>query len=149
MKRVRHPNIITFHDSWYSNGELVFITEMMTSGTLREYQTSLQSLSLTFYSYVSKLKNVNIKIIRRWGRQLLRGLSYLHGHAPPIIHRDIKCDNIFINGSHGEVKIGDMGTAKMRFGKKYTVIGIHFSSFDLGFVKENFGFCRHSRVYGA
>ena len=55
-----------------------------------------------------------------------------------IIHRDLKvslcclfyfkaneyqCDNIFINGAHGEVKIGDMGTAKSRMGKKYTVIG--------------------------
>jgi WNK lysine deficient protein kinase len=36
LNRVRHPNIITFMDSWYTNGELVFITEMMTSGTLRE-----------------------------------------------------------------------------------------------------------------
>ncbi|CAG8564363.1 5713_t:CDS:2, partial [Acaulospora colombiana] len=34
-----------------------------------------------------------------------------------------QCDNIFINGAHGEVKIGDMGTAKMKLGKKYTVIG--------------------------
>lgn len=37
LKKVRHPNIITFHDSWYSNGEFVFISELMTSGTLREY----------------------------------------------------------------------------------------------------------------
>lgn len=47
----------------------------------------------------------------------------MHSNDPPIIHRDIKCDNIFINGAHGEVKIGDMGTAKMKLGKKYTVIG--------------------------
>ena len=40
LKRVRHPNIITFLDSWYTSGELVFITEMMTSGTLREYATA-------------------------------------------------------------------------------------------------------------
>lgn len=73
--------------------------------------------------YIKKLKNPSIKIIKRWARQILKGLIYLHSHSPPIIHRDIKCDNIFINGSHGEVKIGDMGTAKMRFGKKYTVIG--------------------------
>ena len=64
-----------------------------------------------------------MKIIKRWARQILKGLHYLHSQSPPIIHRDIKCDNIFINGSHGEVKIGDMGTAKMKFGKKYTVIG--------------------------
>jgi len=125
LKRVRHPNIITFLDSWYSNGELVFITEMMTSGTLREYGDHHgQYLQLSF-SYVGKLKKPSMKIVKRWGKQLLKGLFYLHSHSPPIIHRDIKCDNIFINGSHGELKIGDMGTAKMKFGKKYTVIGIY------------------------
>lgn len=36
LKRVRHPNIINFHDSWYKDGEFVFISELMTSGTLRE-----------------------------------------------------------------------------------------------------------------
>jgi WNK lysine deficient protein kinase len=35
----------------------------------------------------------------------------LHSHDPPIIHRDLKCDNIFINGNQGEVKIGDLGLA--------------------------------------
>ena len=81
----------------------------MTSGTLREY--------------IAKFKTPSIKIIKRWARQILKGLAYLHSHNPSIIHRDIKCDNIFVNGSHGEIKIGDMGTAKMKFGKKYTVIG--------------------------
>jgi WNK lysine deficient protein kinase len=38
---------------------------------------------------------------------------YLHGHTPPIIHRDLKCDNIFINGSEGVVKIGDLGLATL------------------------------------
>lgn len=36
LKRVRHPNIIQFHDCWFQNSEFVFITELMTSGTLRE-----------------------------------------------------------------------------------------------------------------
>ncbi|RUP19793.1 hypothetical protein BC936DRAFT_139289 [Jimgerdemannia flammicorona] len=111
LKSVRHPNIITFHDAWFNNnsGEFVFITELMTSGTLREY--------------IRKLSLPNMKIVKRWSRQILKGLVYLHGHEPPIIHRDIKCDNVFINGAHGEVKIGDMGTAEMKLGKKYTVIG--------------------------
>ncbi|KAG0340195.1 hypothetical protein BG000_000447 [Podila horticola] len=109
LKRVRHPNIINFHDCWYSNTEFIFITELMTSGTLREY--------------IRKLQSPNLKVIKRWCRQILKGLIYLHSYDPPIIHRDIKCDNIFINGAHGEVKIGDMGTAKMKIGKKYTVIG--------------------------
>ncbi|KAI8883917.1 kinase-like protein [Backusella circina FSU 941] len=109
LKSVRHPNIIAFHDAWYHKNEFVFITELMTSGTLREY--------------IRKLSLPNIKIVKRWSRQILKGLAYLHGYNPPIIHRDIKCDNIFINGAHGEVKIGDMGTAEMKMGKKYTIIG--------------------------
>ena len=28
-----------------------------------------------------------------------------------MIHRDLKCDNIFVNGHQGEVKIGDLGLA--------------------------------------
>ncbi|CAO0802029.1 unnamed protein product [Mucor circinelloides] len=109
LKSVRHPNIIAFHDAWYQKNEFVFVTELMTSGTLREY--------------IRKLSLPNIKIVKRWSRQILKGLAYLHGYNPSIIHRDIKCDNIFINGAHGEVKIGDMGTAEMKMGKKYTIIG--------------------------
>ncbi|KAG2184902.1 hypothetical protein INT43_000815 [Umbelopsis isabellina] len=118
LKSVRHPNIIAFHDAWYSNNEFVFVTELMTSGTLREY--------------IRKLSLPNIKIVKRWSRQILKGLAYLHGHEPAIIHRDIKCDNIFINGAHGEVKIGDLGSADanaverstfMSTAKRYTVIG--------------------------
>ncbi|KAI9301269.1 kinase-like domain-containing protein [Cunninghamella echinulata] len=110
LKSVRHPNIIALHDAWYEENEFVFVTELMTSGTLREYIRKLQPLP-------------NLKIVKRWSRQILKGLMYLHDHHPPIIHRDIKCDNIFINGAHGEVKIGDMGTAEMKMGKKYTLIG--------------------------
>ena len=37
LKKVRHPNIIQFHDCWFQNNEFIIITELMTSGTLREY----------------------------------------------------------------------------------------------------------------
>ncbi|KAK6142684.1 hypothetical protein DH2020_023032 [Rehmannia glutinosa] len=52
-----------------------------------------------------------MKAIKNWARQILRGLDYLHSQNPPVIHRDLKCDNIFVNGNHGEVKIGDLGLA--------------------------------------
>ena len=47
-------------------------------------------------------------------RQLLNALDYLHHLSPPIIHRDLKCDNIFMNGSTGEVRLGDFGLARAR-----------------------------------
>uniref|UniRef100_A0A0E0F1T8 non-specific serine/threonine protein kinase n=1 Tax=Oryza meridionalis TaxID=40149 RepID=A0A0E0F1T8_9ORYZ len=53
------------------------------------------------------------KSIRRavaaWARAILRGLAYLHARG--VIHRDLKCDNIFVNGHLGQVKIGDLGLA--------------------------------------
>lgn len=53
---------------------------------------------------------MKLKILKIWGKQILQGLQKLHAQDPPIVHRDIKCDNIFINGTtEGEVKIGDLG----------------------------------------
>ncbi|KAI5069177.1 hypothetical protein GOP47_0015478 [Adiantum capillus-veneris] len=99
LKTLKHRNIIKFHHSWVDTkaNRINFITELFTSGTLRQYR--------------KRHKHVDLKAVKNWCRQILRGLLYLHSHDPPIIHRDLKCDNIFINGNHGEVKIGDLGLA--------------------------------------
>lgn len=66
-----------------------------------------------------------MKAVKGWARQILTGLDYLHSHNPPVIHRDLKCDNIFINGNQGEVKIGDLGLATvMQQANAKSVIGI-------------------------
>lgn len=99
LKTLKHRNIMKFYTSWVdtTNRNINFVTEMFTSGTLRQYR--------------QKHKRVNIRAVKHWCRQILRGLLYLHSHDPPVIHRDLKCDNIFINGNQGEVKIGDLGLA--------------------------------------
>ena len=38
----------------------------------------------------------------------------MHTRTPPVIHRDLKCDNIFITGPTGSVKIGDLGLATLK-----------------------------------
>ncbi|GER53191.1 kinase family protein [Striga asiatica] len=99
LKTLKHKNIIKFYNSWVDtrNEHINFITEIFTSGTLRQYR--------------KKHKHVDVRALKKWSRQILEGLSYLHGHDPPVIHRDLKCDNIFVNGNQGEVKIGDLGLA--------------------------------------
>ncbi|XP_019181919.1 PREDICTED: probable serine/threonine-protein kinase WNK3 [Ipomoea nil] len=99
LKTLKHKNIIKFYNSWVDtkNENINFITEIFTSGTLRQYR--------------KKHKKVEVRALKNWSRQILEGLSYLHSHDPPIIHRDLKCDNIFVNGNQGEVKIGDLGLA--------------------------------------
>ncbi|GLC59589.1 hypothetical protein PLESTB_001503500 [Pleodorina starrii] len=97
LKQLKHKNIMTFYDSWLDNknNTVNFITELFTSGTLRQYR--------------KKHKHIDEQVLKRWAWQILQGLVYLHGHNPPIIHRDLKCDNIFVNGTSGVIKIGDLG----------------------------------------
>ena len=84
---------------------------------------------MLLFRYRKKHKNVDLKAIKNWAKQILRGLHYLHSHNPPIIHRDLKCDNIFVNGNNGEVKIGDLGLAiVMQQPTARSVIGIHLIS---------------------
>ncbi|XP_027334840.1 probable serine/threonine-protein kinase WNK10 [Abrus precatorius] len=99
LKSLKHENIIKFYNSWIDDRQKTvnMITELFTSGNLRQYR--------------KRHKYVEMKAIKGWARQILQGLVYLHGHKPPIIHRDLKCDNIFVNGNQGEVKIGDLGLA--------------------------------------
>ena len=33
----------------------------------------------------------------------------MHSSKPPVIHRDLKCDNIFISSINAEIRIGDLG----------------------------------------
>ncbi|CAK7355044.1 unnamed protein product [Dovyalis caffra] len=99
LKSLKHNNIVRFYNSWIDDKKKTvnIITELFSSGSLRQYR--------------KKHRKVDMKAVKGWARQILNGLSYLHNHDPPIIHRDLKCDNIFINGNQGEVKIGDLGLA--------------------------------------
>ncbi|XP_064417748.1 serine/threonine-protein kinase WNK1 isoform X2 [Latimeria chalumnae] len=104
LKGLQHPNIVRFYDSWESAPKgkkcIVLVTELMTSGTLK--------------TYLKRFKVMKIKVLRSWCRQILKGLQFLHTRTPPIIHRDLKCDNIFITGPTGSVKIGDLGLATLK-----------------------------------
>ena len=52
-----------------------------------------------------------MRAVRSWAQQILEGLHYLHNHTPCIIHRDLNCNNIFVNGNTGILNIGDLGLA--------------------------------------
>lgn len=73
----------------------------------------LYIVSAACYRYRKKHKIIDEQVLKRWAWQILQGLVYLHGHNPPIIHRDLKCDNIFVNGASGVIKIGDLGLATL------------------------------------
>ncbi|XP_077413472.1 serine/threonine-protein kinase WNK4-like [Vanacampus margaritifer] len=104
LKALQHPNIVRFFDSWKSvlNGRkcTVLVTELMTSGTLK--------------TYIRRFRPMKLKLLQRWSFQILKGLHFLHSRNPPILHRDLKCDNVFITGPSASVKIGDLGLATLK-----------------------------------
>ena len=83
---------------------IVIITELMTSGTLKKYIGRFRAIP----------ERLNARVLKSWCRQILKGLYFLHTRTPPIIHRDLKCDNIFITGGTGSIKIGDLGLATLK-----------------------------------
>lgn len=97
LERLHHANIISFYGSWVNREleQVIFVTEILSSGTLK--------------SFINKVQVIRWKIAKRWAIQILKGLEYLHKQDPPVIHRDLKCDNIFINGTSGDLRIGDFG----------------------------------------
>ncbi|KAG6407446.1 hypothetical protein SASPL_130437 [Salvia splendens] len=99
LRQLKNKNIISLYSVWRDEkrNTLNFITEACTSGNLREYR--------------KKHKQVSTKALKKWSRQILKGLDYLHSSEPCVIHRDLNCSNVFINGNIGQVKIGDFGLA--------------------------------------
>ncbi|PIM97749.1 MEKK [Handroanthus impetiginosus] len=100
LQSSNHRNIMKCYSFWldYDNKVLNMITESFPSGSVRQYTKKLG-------------RGIDVETIKNWGRQILQGLLYLHTQNPCIVHRNLKCDNIFIDVGKSEVKIGDFGFA--------------------------------------
>lgn len=111
LRSLENTSIIALYHVWrdYHHNTLNFITEVCTSGNLREYR--------------KKHRQVSMKALKKWSKQILKGLHYLHNHEPCIIHRDLNCSNVFVNGNTGQVKIGDLGLAAI-VGKSHSAHSI-------------------------
>jgi WNK lysine deficient protein kinase len=141
LNKLKHKNIQKLYASWIDEEKKTvnIITEFCISGSLRQYVPfslaqlfcyavcssgwgsvcrTLPNFVTTVTRYRKKHKKVGINAMKRWAIQILTGLEYLHSQEPAVIHRDLKCDNIFINGNDGTVKIGDFGLATILQQKK-------------------------------
>lgn len=84
------------------------VTELVSRGSLWDV-LRMQNL-FPGYSGQSHWPNM---VIRRVLEDTIRGLNYLHGNDPPIIHRDLKSANLLLDDSF-HVKICDFGLARIR-----------------------------------
>src|SRR4051812_30203387 len=71
LKKLRHPNIIEIYDVWEQkqSSQLCFIT---------------QKASYTLKQHINNLHPAKTKVIKKYCRQILNALVYLHSLQPPI-----------------------------------------------------------------
>ena len=97
-QKLNHPNVVKFIDTFETTNKwgdilIVILLELCSGGSLR--------------SLLKQKKKFTENEIKGYIKQILTGLSYIHGEG--IIHRDIKLGNILLSGN--QIKICDFGMA--------------------------------------
>jgi serine/threonine protein kinase len=103
LARLRHPVLPKVSDHFSENGEQYLVMEHISGDDLSKRLEAAQN------SFPSSW-------VLFWADQLLDALSYLHSHEPPIIHRDIKPQNLKLTDENHIVLL-DFGLSKSSTGQ--------------------------------
>ncbi|KAL4438137.1 hypothetical protein ABPG74_016916 [Tetrahymena malaccensis] len=113
LASINSPHIIRYKDAFYDNasGCLCIVMEFAENGDL---MAKLQD-------YKKRNMFMDEAKIWKYAAQILLGLKSLHNLK--ILHRDLKCANIFL-GANNKVKLGDLNVSKiMKRDLAYTQTG--------------------------
>jgi len=102
LARLRHPVLPKVSDHFAENGEQYLVMEHISGDDLSKRLEAAQ-------------KPFPASWVLFWADQLLDALSYLHSHEPPIIHRDIKPQNLKLTDENHIVLL-DFGLSKSSTG---------------------------------
>ncbi|KAA8545356.1 hypothetical protein F0562_020140 [Nyssa sinensis] len=101
LSRIHHKNVVSLVGFCYEKGEQMLVYEYIPNGTIRESLSGKSGIRLNW------MRRLRIAL------DSARGLAYLHELAnPPIIHRDIKSNNILLD-EHLDAKVADFGLSKL------------------------------------
>ena len=98
MSRLRHPRIVQFM------GLCFFDDSPYPMLIMEKLDVDLQTLLET-------QNNVPFVAVLHILQDIAEGLTHMHGHSPPVIHRDLTARNILIIQGSLRAKIGDLGNA--------------------------------------
>lgn len=104
LSRIAHPNIVRIFEANTIDG----------LGRQRSYVTMEHAAGGTLHSFLNSRPHLSPKASIRVQKQICAGLSAAHSQKPPIIHRDVKPQNILLtdNSTDPAVKVADFGLAK-------------------------------------
>lgn len=107
MKKLNHRNVV----------KLVEVIDDPSSEKMYLVQEYVEH---NLMDEVTRSNGLDEEVARKYMRDLLSGLHYLHFHK--VIHRDIKPENILVS-KEGVAKIADFGTARMIMNESETLSG--------------------------
>ncbi|KAL8171857.1 hypothetical protein V2J09_023661 [Rumex salicifolius] len=111
LGRLRHRNIVRVLGYLHNENDVMMVYEYMPNGSLWSALHGKEA-GTVLVDWVSRY-NVAVGIVQ--------GLAYLHHDChPPIIHRDVKSNNILLDVNF-EARIADFGLAKTMLQKSKTV----------------------------
>ena len=96
LLRLRHQSVVKLYETFETKRHMLLAMELCAGGDL--------------LNYVRKRKKLDEDVAKVIFRQIIEGLGYIHRKR--ILHRDIKLDNILLDGK-GNVKIADFGVSKL------------------------------------
>ncbi|XP_072029640.1 uncharacterized protein [Amphiura filiformis] len=97
LRVVSSPYLVTVMGLMKNPGDVGIVMEYFDNGSLKKFEKKFMKCDC----WARKVKMV---------QDIAFGMNYLHTLKPPIIHRDLKLENVFV-GSGLEAKIGDLGLA--------------------------------------
>ena len=98
MRRLRHPRLPAFVESFDESGKRYFVMEYIPGGTLDERLSAAHA-------------TLPERDVLDWAIGICDALTYLHRQRPPIIVRDLKPGNIMVTPT-GDVRLIDLGIAR-------------------------------------
>uniref|UniRef100_A0A8D0C7Q4 Serine/threonine-protein kinase Nek4 n=1 Tax=Salvator merianae TaxID=96440 RepID=A0A8D0C7Q4_SALMN len=99
LSQLKHPNIVTYKESWEGEDGLLYIVMGFCEGGDLYHKLKEQK---------GKLLSENQVV--EWFVQIAMALQYLH--EKHILHRDLKTQNVFLTRSN-IIKVGDLGIARV------------------------------------
>lgn len=94
MERLRHPNIVEFHEALDTPKQIYLIMDFVSGGSLHHFLKKRPN------------RRTDDPLAKRLFFQVCQGIEYLHDRH--IVHRDVKLENLLLD-EHGTVKIIDFG----------------------------------------